>query len=328
MQIKELNKSDNLSIINLWNESIDDSFIYKRLNEEIYESYFFRNNDEYEIVSFKALVDNKIVGFSSGVLYPSRNTFYLTMILVEKDYRLKGIGKKLYEALEEVFIKIEAINKVEAFFRNPINLIWNVPNTLNHEHPNAPGVDLKGDGYLFLKNLGFRDFAYQNSYYKRIYDYEYSDSVKARLLKLKEENMTTDFYQIDKHFGLEDLMKDLNSEAWEKEILDHVALKGKDNTLLVALDGDLVIGFTGPIHRQESGRGYFAGIGIHSAYRGKGVGTLLFSRLCMGFKEIGVDYVTLFTGKNNPARNIYEREDFKIVRSWANMRKEIKKWKK
>ena len=120
-------------------------------------------------------------------------------------------------------------------------------------------------------------------------------------------------------------MDDLNSETWKTTVLNHVKEKGKDNTLIVALDGNLVIGFTGPIYKQSSGRGYFAGIGIHSKYRGRGIGTLLFSRLCMGFKEIGVDYMTLFTGKNNPARNIYERENFKIVRSWANMRKEIKR---
>lgn len=325
MMIKELLKKDGKEISSLWNSSINDSFIYKKITEESYLDYFFRESSEYQVFSFKAVLDNKIVGFSSGVLYPSRNTFYITMILVDNNYRLKGIGTKLYEALEEVWLKALNISKVDLIFTNPINLIWIVPNTNGHEHPNAPGVDLKGDGYLFLKNLGFRDFAYQNSYYKRIYDYEYTAAVKERLEKLKKENITAGFYEIGKHQGLEELMTDLNSAAWEKEILTHVKDKGKANTLLVALDNDLVIGFTGPIHRQESGRGYFAGIGIHSAYRGRGIGTLLFSRLCMGFKEIGVDYMTLFTGKNNPARNIYEREGFKIVRSWANMRKEIKR---
>lgn len=325
MKIEKLSKADFKEIKKLWNYSIDDNFIYKKLNQKNYENYFFMENNNYEIVSFKALIKGKTIGFCSGVIYPSRNTSYITMILVSKKYRNMGVGKQLFIKLEKALIKDKNIEKIDLLFTNPINLVWTVPNTLNHEHPNSPGVDLKGDGYLFFKNLGFRDFAYQNSYYKKISDYEYSKHILLRIKKAKENNITTSFYDINNHVGLKELMKDLNSVAWEDEVLVHVKEKKEKNTLLVALDGNKVIGFTGPIHKEDNGRGYFAGIGIHSLYRGKGIGTLLFSRLCMGFKEIGVSYMTLFTGKNNPARNIYEREGFKIVRSWANMRKEVKK---
>lgn len=325
MKIEKLLKSDDKAIIKLWNESINDKFIYKKLDEVSFINNFFRVNNEYKVVNYKALINEEIVGFCSGVIYPSRNTFYITMILVKEKWQKQGIGTKLYKKLEKTWLSDENIRKVELIFTNPINLIWTVPNTLNHEHPNSPGVDLKGDGYLFLKNFGFRDFAYQNSYYKKISDYEYSDNILTKIEKAKKENLTTNFYDINKHIGLKELMTNLRSDSWESEILAHVNEKKENNTLLVALEGNKVIGFTGPIHKQENGRGYFAGIGIHSDYRGKGIGTLLFSRLCMGFKEIGVSYMTLFTGKNNPARNIYERENFKIVRSWANMRKEIKR---
>lgn len=325
MKIEKLLKSDDKAIIELWNNSINDKFIYKKLDEYSFLNNFFRVNNEYEIANYKATIANEIVGFCSGVIYPSRNTFYITIFLVKEKYQKQGIGTKLYKKLEKVWLDNENISKVDIIFTNPVNLIWTVPNTLNHEHPNSPGVDIKCDGYLFLKNFGFRDFAYQNSYYKKISDYTYSENILSRIKKAKEENLTTGFYDINKHTGLKELMANLRSDSWESEILAHVNKKKENNTLLVALDGNKVIGFTGPIHKQENGRGYFAGIGIHSDYRGKGIGTLLFSRLCMGFKEIDVSYMTLFTGKNNPARNIYERENFKIVRSWANMRKEIKK---
>ncbi|TVR54608.1 MAG: GNAT family N-acetyltransferase, partial [Spirochaetaceae bacterium] len=42
---------------------------------------------------------------------------------------------------------------------------------------------------------------------------------------------------------------------------------------------------------------------------------------CMGLKQIGAEFMSLFTGEANPARNIYEAAGFKIVRTWANMRK-------
>ena len=85
----------------------------------------------------------------------------------------------------------------------------------------------------------------------------------------------------------------------------------------------LVIGFSGPLKVQKSMRGYFTGIGIHSEYRGYGAGSVLFSALCKHLKDLGAHYMTLFTGENNPARHIYEREGFQIVRSWADMRKDL-----
>ena len=50
----------------------------------------------------------------------------------------------------------------------------------------------------------------------------------------------------------------------------------------------------------------------------------MFASLCIGLKEIGAQFMTLFTGENNPARNIYEAAGFKIVKSFADMRKDIK----
>jgi len=75
---------------------------------------------------------------------------------------------------------------------------------------------------------------------------------------------------------------------------------------------------------QPSGRGFFLGIGIHSDYRGVGAGKALFAALCKGLKGIGASFMTLFTGEENPARNIYEAAGFKIVKSWVVMRKEVK----
>ena len=39
---------------------------------------------------------------------------------------------------------------------------------------------------------------------------------------------------------------------------------------------------------------------------------------------MGAGYMTLFTGEANPARNIYEAAGFRIVRTWADMRKEVR----
>lgn len=84
-----------------------------------------------------------------------------------------------------------------------------------------------------------------------------------------------------------------------------------------------VVGFAGPVIREESGRGYFAGIGVHPEHEGHGLGSLLFYGLCEAFKEIGTDYMTLFTGSENPALRIYDKAGFRTVKRFAVMRKEF-----
>ncbi len=102
-------------------------------------------------------------------------------------------------------------------------------------------------------------------------------------------------------------------------MLANESLKDKADPVAAAIRNGKIIGFTGPLRVQESGRGYFAGIGIHSGYRGFGLGNVLFHTLCRTLKEMGASYMTLFTGETNPAGQIYSKAGFKIVKSWADM---------
>ena len=43
----------------------------------------------------------------------------------------------------------------------------------------------------------------------------------------------------------------------------------------------------------------------------------------VALKAMGASFMTLFTGENNPARNIYEAAGFTVVRTWADMRKTL-----
>nr|WIF88234.1 GNAT family N-acetyltransferase [Acholeplasma laidlawii] len=107
----------------------------------------------------------------------------------------------------------------------------------------------------------------------------------------------------------------------EKTVTLHVEKMKENNTLLVPTFNHKVIGFTGPLIVEPNKRGYFAGIGTHSEFRGFGLGKALFAKLVMGLKNLGAYYMTLFTGENNPARRMYEKEGFKIVRTFIDMRK-------
>ena len=93
--------------------------------------------------------------------------------------------------------------------------------------------------------------------------------------------------------------------------------------LLVGLKGHTVAGFTGPIYPEPSGRGYFAGLGVAPQYEGHGLGTLLFNKLCLAERACGAQYMSLFTGVNNPAQRIYQAAGFTPRRYFAVMIKEL-----
>ena len=93
--------------------------------------------------------------------------------------------------------------------------------------------------------------------------------------------------------------------------------------MLVGLSGHTCAGFTGPIYPEETGRGYFAGIGVAPQYGRHGLGTLLFYRLLEQEQAAGAKYMSLFTGQTNPAKQIYSGAGFREVRTFGVMLKEL-----
>ena len=272
-------------------------------------------------INLVALNDGKIIAFANASYKAETNVGYITFILVAKNQQFQGIGGQLYEKLQTELLACGA-KKLEISFFNPINLEWLVPRTASHDHPNAPGVDIASSAYIFFKNRGFLDVAMQNVYYQNLQTFQYTDDVKNRLKKLNDGGYEIAYFNPEIHTGLNELFDDFGNELWRETIMNNV---NNVNPLpvLVVIKNDEVFGFTGPLDVANSGRGYFAGIGIHSSHRALGAGKLLFSALCNGLKSEGATFMTLFTGETNPARRIYESAGFKIVRSFMVMRKEV-----
>lgn len=287
--------------------------------QEAFDTFFLKSDEARRTV---ALAGEG--AFASGCYVPESGKAYVTFVGVSPERRRQGIGRAVLTALEEQLTALSGEKKFECSFFNPMNFVWNVPGYPGHDHPNAPGVDVACGGYIFLKNCGYRDFAYQNSYHLNLSDYEYPKDIQDRIAQLKERGITITLFDPAKHTGLEELVEDLNSPIWKKELLSNAAKPGGGDPLLIVDQGGKVMGFTGPMAIQPSGRGYFAGLGVHSACRGGGAGKVLFSSLCASLRDMGASFLTLFTGETNPARNIYEAAGFSIVRTWADMRKEVK----
>ena len=151
-------------------------------------------------------------------------------------------------------------------------------------------------------------------------DFRTPDRVEEKALRMAREGYTVARYDPALHTGLEEMVASLENPMWSAEI----PAAGKSGMeLLVGLQGNTCAGFTGPIYPEETGRGYFAGIGVAPSYEGNGLGTLLFYRLLQREKEAGARYMSLFTGENNHAKQIYLGAGFRVVRKFGVMLKEL-----
>ena len=90
-------------------------------------------------------------------------------------------------------------------------------------------------------------------------------------------------------------------------------------TLLTAVHEGQIVGFTGPVDRQRSGRGWFTGICADPHFERKGIATVLFNLLMQAFIREGAAFTTLFTGADSHARKIYRRAGLRSVREFALM---------
>ncbi|MEA4888609.1 MAG: GNAT family N-acetyltransferase [Clostridiaceae bacterium] len=328
VSLATLTEADLADCVRLWAQCCGSPghLPYQRLDTAGFAARFILNPPGVSLVSLIARSGRELIGFASGCFRSDGQQAYITIVLVREDWRRRGVGSLLLDRLEQ---QLQAagggrIRQYEIMFFNPVNLTWIVPGTDHHDHPNAPGVDVSCDGYLFLKNRGYRDLAYQNAYYLSLDQYAVPPDMAARRELLAEQSIHITRYDATKHIGLNALFDDLGNEQWREIVTGNCAPNGIHDPVIIVEHENRVCGFTGPISVQPSGRGYFAGIGIHSAYRNRGAGKVLFSVLCMELKGIGTRFMTLFTGETNPARNIYEAAGFKIVKTWADMRKVVK----
>ena len=334
MIIRKCTSADADSLCGLWNEYAETEIVHKKMNSADFERTFFGEIQDADKLTFAAYDEKNILeGFINGSHRRGSKTAYITFAIVRREYRRKGTATALLAKLEEALSALSDIplQSYDVIFFNPVQLEWIIPGTPGHDHPNAPGADMQSDGYIWLKNVGFRDYCTQNSFYLPLNKFNYTDQIAAALENQRSEGFDIEYYSPDRHFGMQALLENLASDDWKNTINANLA-KSEPLKVLIAVDNNkkdesgrsLTIGFTGPLAVQPSGRGYFAGIGIHSEYRGHGLGKTLFSGLCRSLSEMGAGYMTLFTGEDNPARNIYASAGFKIVRSWSDMKKPVK----
>jgi len=339
MAVRPLAPADTEAVWHFWNSNVENEELpYRMMSLAEFTEKFIAEPPSMEKYNLVYEQGDEIVGFANGVYLPDKNNAYVTMVLVAPEFRNHGIGTALYQMLEDAFkhpatcawhplsldhpIMFPPEN-VDILFFNPINLEWIVPGTESHDHPNSPGVAMPSAAYEFFKKQGFTDLALQHSYYRPLADYKVAAEITHKTTELREKGIEIALYDPELHDGFDELFDDLENEQWRELITANVEDEEGGAPVLIASDNGKIVGFTGPLRVQDSKRGYFAGIGVHSEYRSLGAGKVLFTYLCKVLKDLGADYMTLFTGDTNPARRMYEANDFQIVKSWMDMRKAL-----
>lgn len=321
MQIKIFDKKYVSQIVALWNESVVPFSIYKEWNDAYFIERFV-NNPFFDYKGFKLVFENNtLIGFGHAIV--NNNDVapgYITCIAVARNRQRQGIGTYILGLLED-YLRSKDKKLIRLYFMSPINLEWYVPGT-KCDHPGAPAIPFNSAYYFFLMNNGYIVNGHQDSFYLDITNYELPEKVIKKDAENKLNGYTIEIYDPKKHQGFAELFEALRNPGWHDAVKYNLAKAKPDPMLVVQKDG-VILGWTGPMYPQPSGRGYFAGIGVHPNTQGLGLGKSLFCHLVYESKKYGAKFMTFFTGADNLARNIYLYAGFRIIQSFCVLRKEL-----
>ena len=210
---------------------------------------------------------------------------------------------------------------------------WTLPGSTRlcpWTHNCLPGVPEKSLGLKWLTNRGFESEGVcltMGLRLKRQKPPKRNTAEEARLLaeqgiqvRLWQPGDPTEFDTLCDHVGSEYWRQVLRSEltAWQTGEPNADPALWPDGRrpdgprpLPVAIADGRIVGFTGPVDREESGRGWFTGLCVDPDYGRRGIGAALFDLLLDQLEALRAEFVTLYTGEDNPARRIYERAGLK-----------------
>ena len=297
-------------------------FSYEGFCNHLFKSSAFQNEG-----SFVALNGDELVGFISGQVRKvddgnEKASGYLHTIFVKKAYRRQGIGSMLLKKVEEYFA--ECGRKSSRFaFVGQINWPWYIPNTDHHMHPGMPCVRINSDFYIFLYHHGYYVNSIHEGFHLPLAEYNMPASVVENMAKNAERGLYVELYDPAKHYGIDEFCEVINNPGFAASIKNNLK-REVPYPFLVASNKGKVVGWTGAIYVEPSGRGHLDGIVVDPNERKAGLGKALFCNLCNELKKMGSSYMTFFTGLDNPARYIYLFAGFQVAQSFADMKKDFK----
>ena len=325
MEIRAFIRDDVPSIVSLWNGCVQrGEVLYRPLTAAYFEAKFVNQPGT---AIFAACESDTLCGFLAGCkkteFLPGQteeNTpAYLSVVMVAPQYRRQGVGSALLAAFEKHFA---AMGKTAFAVTStcPINLDWVIPGTPGHEHNNMPGMDEECAGFPFLKKHGYAVAVREVAMYLNLDDYKKKPEVEERRAALRQQGIEAGLYDVARQAEFDGMCDRVGSEYWRQVLREETAKENPRPILAAVCDGHIV-GFTGPVDRQASGRGFFTGICTDPLYERRGIAGVLFNDLMCEFIKVGAAYSTLFTGTENHAQRLYLKTGFKPARYFAIMKK-------
>ncbi len=328
MEFVKYNEKFNKDIYGLYADFQKEEDFFKEMTEEEFTKFLFGNGRFKAEGTFVALDGDKVVGVVSANVDDAnvgnpKASGYVHTIIVKKEYRRQGIGTKLLNLAEE-YIASKGCGSSRVVFLGAVNYPWYIPHTDHHMHPGIPAVRINSEYYIFLYHREYFVNSIHEGFHVNLKNYEYSQKIKDILAKNEAEGITVELYDPKKHYGIDefcDLITEQGNGGFAYSIKYNLYKREKPFPFVVAAVNGRVVGWTGSIYREPTGRGHLDGICVSPEVRGKGLGTAIFAKLCYELKKLDSDYMTLFTGLDNNARYIYLGAGFNVACSFADMKK-------
>lgn len=305
MEIKKLNRTNLTAIWDVFEDAITDT-CYAICPFEDFAAHYYP--DWALQSSFGAFKDGTLVGAITGTVYDG--ALYITLLGVIHAERGQGIGSALL-ARCEAFFKEESISSMNYSYRSTINAAWYIKEGCQHN--GMAGALVNSPLYLFFLHHGYR--------VKELSDTFIVDLTTFSLPSNPPAGYEIGFYDPVEADALASFCEAIASEVpFVRVIKKNLALETPYPFLVVRHEGRIV-GWTGALWNEESGRGHFDGVCVAPEGRGKGLGRALFTRLMIESKANGARYMSFFTGLDNPARKIYLAIGGEICATCATLQK-------
>ena len=331
MNIRPMIEADIPAIVALWNDSARaGEVVYKPITEEGFAERLIDGiPGGGRAICLVAGEPGRLDGFIHGAVQgsylrgetPENTPVYLTALFVDPARREQGVGTALLASFLEAG-RAAGKRRVLISDRNPVELGWTIPDTPGHDHNKAPGVDEDCMGYPFLQKSGFSPRAHEIAMYLPLSRYIVAHDFAERREALKAQGVETGCYDVALRYDFDRMCDRGGFEYWRKVLQDETRSENPRPILAATHEGHIV-GFTGPVDLEKSGRGWFSGICTDPEFGGRGIATVLFNLLMQEFIAEGAAFSTLFTGDTNHAQRLYLHTGFTIVRRFAVMEKEI-----
>lgn len=321
MKVKNYQPEYSDEVFRLWNTSgVRQGFV--KLNQEDFQHFLIGHSYFSKEYAFVLADEEYVHGFICGCVNEDTSEEigkgYFICLLLSEDAENENCGKMLLSALEDSFIRAGR-GYIECSFFSPIHLPWVIPGTEGHQHNNAPGIAAIMPCYEWMKNCGYEEMVSESAMYLDLKSFVLPGWVEAKKSKALERGYTIEWYDKKQHEGLISMVESTGNPVWSTEIPE----AAEKINMIVAVKNNEVVGFTGPVYPEESGRGYFAGIAVSAKHEKQGLGTLLFYTLCQMEKEVGAEYMSLFTESDSHARIMYQGAGFCVKRVFSIMRKKL-----